>query len=77
MKSVKDDWKLILISILLIAIYFLFNKTESLEKKIQDASLKAKEHETKARLYEKTYDKLIQKGIRNSDEFDRSPTKVT
>ena len=61
MELVKDTWKWILISILLVVIYFLFNRIGLLDEKIKDASLKAKEHETKAVLYKKIYDDLIQK----------------
>ncbi len=66
----KDNWKWLLIASLIIVIYFLFNKTESLEKKIQDASLKAKEHETKAKLYKETYDNLIQKDSALEVKYD-------
>ena len=61
MELVKDTWKWILISILLIVIYFLFNRIGLLDEKIKDASLKAKEHETKAILYKEIYDDLMQK----------------
>lgn len=57
----KDTWKWILISILLVVIYFLFNRTISLDKKIEEASLKAKEHETKAMFYKQISDDLIEK----------------
>ena len=56
----KRFWKYGVILGLLIIIYFLFNRTESLEKKVEDASSKAKEHEIKAKFYKGLYDKLIE-----------------
>jgi len=53
-------WKYAVIVGLLIVIFFLFNRTKSLEKNIQESLDKAKEHEIKANFYKGIYDKLLE-----------------
>ena len=63
-------WQGILITILLIVIYFLFNRTQSLEYKVQQSIDKAKEHEIKANFYKGIYDKLLEKDIALETKYD-------
>jgi hypothetical protein len=53
-------WKYAVIVGLLIVIFFLFNRTKSLEKNVQESLDKAKEHEIKANFYKGIYDKLLE-----------------
>ncbi len=58
---IKRFWKMALIVILLIIIYFLFNKTKSLEEKVKETISIAKQHEIKAEFYKVVYNDLIDK----------------
>ena len=58
---IKRFWKTALIVILLIIIYFLFNKTKSLEEKVKETISIAEQHEIKAEFYKVIYDDLIEK----------------
>jgi predicted RND superfamily exporter protein len=54
-------WKYVIIIILAIIVYFLFNQTKQLELKVNDAVSKAKEHEIKAKFYKNIYLDLLTK----------------
>lgn len=56
----KRFWKYAVFVGLLIVIFFLFNRTKSLEKNVQESLDKAKEHEIKANFYKGIYDKLLE-----------------
>ena len=58
---VKRFWKAALIASLLIIIYFLFNRTKSLEARVEETTSIAKEHEIKAKFYKGIYDDLMEK----------------
>jgi hypothetical protein len=61
MDNLKRNWSGIVIMILIIVIFFLINNTSSLEKKVIDAQIEAKEHETKAKFYLNIYKSSIEK----------------
>ena len=63
-------WQGISIIILLIIVYFLFNRTQTLENKVQTSIQKAKEHEIKASFYKGIYDKLLEKDIALETKYD-------
>ena len=65
-----EKYKWILIGVFLVIIYFLINKTQSLDKKIEDTVLKAKEHEVKSKFYKEIYDNLIEKDSALQIKYD-------
>jgi hypothetical protein len=67
---IKRFWKTALIVILLIIIYFLFNKTKSLEEKVKETISIAEQHEIKAEFYKVIYDDLIDKDYALEFKYD-------
>lgn len=61
MDVVKRNWSYIIIAILIIIIFFLLNNTSSLDEKVTDAKIEAKEHEVKAQFYLNLYKQGILK----------------
>jgi len=64
------SWKYIVIVILAIAVYILFNKTKQLETKIEKSIEKAKEHEIKAQFYKDIYDMQMSKDSALNAKYD-------
>lgn len=58
---IRRFWKAALIASLLFIIHFLFNRTKSLEAKVEKANSIAKEHEIKAKFYKDIYSDLMDK----------------
>ena len=66
----KRYWKYALIVALIIVICFLFNRTKSLEKSVEQSLNKAKEHEIKANFYKNIYHKLLEEDIALEVKYD-------
>lgn len=66
----KIKWYWIVIPILLITIFFLFNQTEKLSSDVATATEKAKEHEIKAKFYLDTYYLELQKDSALQVKYD-------
>jgi hypothetical protein len=56
--------------LLIILVFFLLNKTNRLEDKLQKSILNAKEHETKAEIYFNEYIQAIEKDNALKEKYD-------
>ena len=57
----RINWSYIIIAILCVVIFFLFNSTTKLEGKLTESETKAKEHEIKAQFYLDIYHMQLDK----------------
>lgn len=59
LEKIKQNWYWIVIIVMAIVIFFLWNSTKTLDQKVVDATRKATEHSQNAAYYKELYDSQI------------------
>ena len=70
MKRLQDNWYYIVIGIMAISIFFLYNNTNNLNSEVDRFEKLAKDHQTNAEYYKELYDAQIKTDKELSASYD-------
>ena len=70
MKNIKDNWYYIVIGVMAVSIFFLWNDTERLNNAVIISQQKAKDHQNNAEYYKELYDAQIKTDKQQAKSYD-------
>ena len=70
MKNIKDNWYYIVIGVMAVSIFFLWNDTEMLNNEVILSEQRAKAHQNSAEYYKELYDAQIKTDKQLSTSYD-------
>ena len=70
MKRITDNWYYIVIGVMAVSIFFIWNDTEKLNNAVILSEQRAKGHETSSEYYKGLYDKQIKNDKQQSKSYD-------
>ena len=70
MKKIQDNWYYIVIGVMAVSIFFLWNDTERLNKAVIISQQRATDHQNNAEYYKELYDDQIKTDKQQSKSYD-------